>query len=146
YRVRLPRGVTAYGADPPAPAHGVGIILSWEPRSYLYIDGSYNSLSLANNFPVAEMDEGFVRDEAPAIQSVKRRRTRLGPYAAVRLTVRHTCGSGGHFVTEEIAMLRQKKVFTISITTPAGRYRRDLAVFNQIARSFRLLRNNRGLL
>jgi hypothetical protein len=44
YRVRLPRKITAYGEPSLQPAHGVGIILSWEPRSNLYLDGSWNAL------------------------------------------------------------------------------------------------------
>jgi len=39
-------GLVGYTSAAPAPYHGFGIVLSWEPRSYLYVDGSYNSLEL----------------------------------------------------------------------------------------------------
>src|SRR5260221_694770 len=70
YRVRLPRSITAYGEPPPQPAHGVGIILSWEPRSYLYLDGSWNGMLRGNTSAAADLTEQIVRGESTSVSNV----------------------------------------------------------------------------
>jgi hypothetical protein len=139
YRVRLPDGITAYGERPPQPTHGVGIILSWEPRSYLYVDGSYNADDLADTAAVAARDEGYLRENFLEFRSVRRRLARLGGHWALRSTVVHTCGEGTVFVTDAIYLLERGIVYTIHLRTPASRYGDDKRVLDTIAGSFRLL-------
>ena len=137
YRLRLPRRLPVYREPDPMPAHGIGIILSSEPRSYLFVDGSYNAALLPNVQSVADRDEGFVRNEATAVRRLSRTRTRLGSRPALRNRLEFACFTET-FVTDEILLLRRDIVYTISLTTPKRRYRTDKRVLESIARSFRL--------
>jgi hypothetical protein len=137
YRVRLPRNITAYGEPPPQPAHGVGIILSWEPRPYLYIDGSGNAMLFADTATAADSDEEITRKESTGVRNVVRNRVRLGKHGALRVRITHDCGSAT-FVTDEIILLRRNIVYTVSLTSPTSRYKTDKRVLDAIARSFKL--------
>lgn len=138
FRVRIPRGLTAYGSPAPAPSHGAGIILSWEPRSYLYVDGTYNVLDFASLEAVADQAEGFVRQDALKVIGVARTPAWLGRYRALRITMHHTCGSGDTFVADKFILLSRNIVYTVTLTSPESRYRSDRAVLEAIARSFEL--------
>jgi hypothetical protein len=138
YRVRIPRGLAAYGTPAPAPSHGAGIILSWEPRSYLFVDGTYNVLDFASLADAADQAEGFVREDALKVLNVVRRRARLGRYPALRITMRHTCGSGDVFVTDKFILLKRDIVYTVTLIAPESRYRSDRTVLEAMAQSFEL--------
>jgi hypothetical protein len=143
YRVRLPRNVTAYGEPPPQPAHGVGIILSWEPRSYLYLDGSWNAMLFANTPAVADFAEKLVHEGSTAVSRVTRMSVRLGKHKALRIQIFHKCSSGT-FVTDQIQLLKRDIVYTLSLTSPKARYQTDKRLLNEIARSFQLIRIRRA--
>jgi hypothetical protein len=138
YRIRLPHQVTAYGEPPPQPAHGVGIILSWEPRSYLYLAGMGNAMLFANTAAAADSDEQKVRKESTKVRRVFRRWTRLGTHRALRVQITHTCGAET-FVTDEILLLKRDILYTMSLTSPKTRYKTDQRVLDAIARSFQLI-------
>ena len=138
YRVRIPRGLAAYGTPAPAPNHGAGIILSWDPRSYLFVDATYNVLDFASLDAAADQAESFVREDSLKVLSVVRGRSSLGRSQALRITIRHTCGSGEVFVTDEYILLTRGIVYTVTLTAPESRYRSDRAVLEAIARSFEL--------
>jgi len=135
YLIRLPHHIVAYGEPPPQPAHGVGISLSREPRSYLYIDGSYNSGFAPDVATVAHDHEGYVRQDSLSVQRVTRTWARLGSRKALRLRMEHSC-SLGSFVTDEIFLLKRDIIYTVSLTAPKTRYRQDKRVLEAIARSF----------
>jgi hypothetical protein len=139
YRIRLPRHVIAYGEPPPQPAHGVGIILSWEPRSYLVVDGSGNASLLPNVDAAANDAEKLIRTESTGLRRTNRRLTRLGQHRALRITIEHTCPAGT-FITDEILLLKRDIVYTVSLTTPKRRYRKDKRVLDAIVHSFELIK------
>ncbi len=131
----MPPHIVAYGSPPPLPAHGIGITLSREPHSYLYVDGSYNAGLAPKVSIVARENEGYLRKDSISVERVIRNWAHLGRRRALRTRINHTCGAGA-FVTDEILLLRRGIVYTVSLTAPDSRYKRDKRVLEAIARSF----------
>ena len=139
YHVNLPPGIVAFGELPGQPAHGVGIVLSWTPRSYLYLNGSHNALMYRGSRDAAIDREADVRRDSIRIYSARRFRTRLGHHPAIRSIICHSCNAGA-FVTDQYLVLRGGIVYTLSLTAPPQRYRQDRLILNAIARSWRFTR------
>ena len=89
FSVDLPPGLVAHGAA--GPDHGVGIVLSWEPRAYLNVDGTYDAIEWKTPRAAARQLLAWKREESTAVLSQRQSPVRLGPLRAVRLVVRHRC-------------------------------------------------------
>lgn len=139
YRIRLPRRVTACGEPRPQPAHGVGIILSRKPPSYLFVDASYDAALLRDAVAAADRTEDYLRNDSISIRRLSRNWMRVGSLRALRLRLEHTC-TAGTFITDEMILLKRGIVYTLSLTAPKSRYRKDRQVLESIAGSFELIR------
>ena len=91
YSVNVPSGLTAYGAAAPAPNHGVGIVLSWEQRAYVFVDATYDVLDWATPREAARWELASTREDSTRVLSVRRTSARLGTLRALRQVVRHRC-------------------------------------------------------
>jgi len=141
YAVRLPVGLVGYGAPPPAPNHGFGIVLSWTPRAYLYVDGSYEVADDDTLDKQETLQREFTRKDAHRVLSTQSTKAQLGPLPALRLIARYECkGLRGLYITDEVVALSDdlSVVYKVSLLTTVKRYRKDKAVFEEIVRSFEL--------
>ena len=144
YSIEIPKGLRGEGVSPPAPNHGVTIILSEQPEARIWTDGSFNSLFWSSlDEAVADRIEGN-RNVVSQVEVIKRSNTRLHDLNAVHLTLRHKDRGASEFVVEDVVLaLRDTKdevgiVYSISLTTVESRYNRDKEVFDEIVRSWRV--------
>lgn len=141
YAVRVPAGIVGYGVPSPAPNHGFGIVLSWTPRAYLYVDGSYEVADDDTLTKQAASQREFTRKDAHRVLSTQSAKVQLGPLPAVRLISRYECkGLRGLYITDEIVALSGdlSVVYKVALLTTVKRYRKDRAVLEKIVRSFEL--------
>jgi len=141
YAVRVPTGLVGYGVPSPAPNHGFGIVLSWAPRAYLYVDGSYEVADDDTLDKQEASQREFIHKDAHRVLSTQSTKALLGPLPALRLTARYECkGLRGLYITDEVVALSDdlSVVYKVSLLTTVKRYRKDKAVFEAIVRSFEL--------
>ncbi|MBS1808618.1 MAG: hypothetical protein JST84_10545 [Acidobacteria bacterium] len=137
--MRIPKGRTGYSDLPPSPQHGFGIVLSWEPRAYLYVDGSYNSLEVKQAKELEQLHLKWLAEEAAQVIGIEKRNTRLGSLPARRYVARHRCKKRpGTFIEDETIMLHQGIVYTVGLLTTEERYGRDKVVLEQMLGAWRL--------
>src|SRR2546426_4820370 len=90
FAVKIPKGITGHDIPAPAPHHGFGVVLSWEPRAYMDFDGSYNALELS--LPETENQNlERLRESSESLLSVSSKGSKLGRLDARRQVVRHNC-------------------------------------------------------
>ena len=139
--MQLPAGLVGHGAPSQSPDHGFGIVLSWTPRAYLYIDGSYEVLADDTLAKQEARHSAYMRSDAFRVLSTQTMKTQLGPLPAVRLVARYECeGLRGLYVTDEVVALSEdlSVVYKVALLTTTKRYRADKAVFDEMLRSFAL--------
>jgi len=138
YAVKAPPGRVGHVSPAPAPNHGFGVVLSWTPRAYLYVDGSYESLEGST---LEEQSARFVRADAQRVLWTRSTKARLGGLDAVRYVARYECpGLQGVYITDEVRALSRDggTVYTVALLTTAERYHADRKAFEAMVRSFSL--------
>jgi len=142
YAVGLPPGLVAHGAADPAPDHGAGIVLSWEPRAYLFVDGSYDAIEWKTARAATRQMLQWTRESSTAVLSHSSRPARLGPLQAVRQVVRHRCATlPDVYVDDDVVAVDPSSgiVYQLSLTTTERRYAADKAAMETMLASWRLL-------
>ena len=140
FAVTIPEGITGHDAQDPAPHHGFGVVLSWEPRAYIDFDGSYNALELSLRETVAK-DLEWLRQDSKRVHSVATKVSKLGPLRARRQIVYHNCnGHTDTFVDDYMVALSHdgKITYTARLMTTASRYRQDRRLFEEFLRTWKL--------
>ncbi|MBV9924670.1 MAG: hypothetical protein JOZ96_06465 [Acidobacteria bacterium] len=150
YSVEIPAGMVGLGARPPAPQHGFGIDLdaprsiSWVrgegfPKSYVYVDGSYNTLEWEHLDDAVESRLGFLREKGEDVRLLSRTPTRLGGLRAVRAVARYGV-NGVEMVSDETVAFGDggSPVYTLSLSTPLTKYEWDRQTLEAMLKSWRL--------
>ncbi|HEX7317397.1 MAG TPA: hypothetical protein VF297_26090 [Pyrinomonadaceae bacterium] len=154
YSVRIPDGMIGLGSAPPAPQHGFGIALDYPrstnwthedefPKSYVYVDGSYNSLEWKRLDEVVNAHLEYLREDSADVHVQSRTRTRLGSLRAARLVAHYEEGVE-EMVSDQVFAFRVEEdgarsvVYTLGLTTPRLKYERDRAVLEELMRNWRL--------
>lgn len=152
YSVEIPAGMLGVGSTPPAPQHGFGIDLdnprssAWNgapkfPKSYLYVDGSYNSLFWEQLGDAVKSHLSFLREEGRNVRVQSRTWTRLGGLRAVRVVARYE-KDGEEMVNDEVIALQRdadgdaSAVHNISLSTPLSKYERDRQTLEALMKSW----------
>lgn len=139
YSVKIPKGLVAYNAPAPAPQHGYGIVLSWEPRAYIYVDASYNSSDANNAKEIEDTHLKWLQEESAEIISIEKTRSRLGPLSARRYVAKRTCKKlKGIFIEDMTMVLHEGIVYSAGLLTTQDRYLRDKAVLEEMLKTWRL--------
>lgn len=134
YSVEIPAGMVGIGATPPAPQHGFGIDLdrprsiAWMSvpglaKSYLYVDGSYDSLEWGRPEAAAAAHLRYLRGEKTDLRVLSRTTTSLGGLRAVRVVAGYEEG-GVEMVSDEVVAVGGEAgaVYTLSLSTPQLTY------------------------
>lgn len=150
YSVEIPAGMLGLGAPPPAPQHGFGIDLetphsiSWVrgagfPKSYLYADGSYNTLEWARPEQAVEAQLGFLREKGENVRLLSGTATSLDGLRAVRAVAQYE-EQGVLMVSDETVAFGEggSPVYTLSLSTPLTKYTRDRQTLDAMLKSWRL--------
>src|SRR5947209_14876211 len=77
YSVRIPKGLTGFRAAAPAPNHGFGIALSEQPKSYVWVDASYNALFWKSFNDAIKAHIGYINDKGVNAKLVRKERSRI---------------------------------------------------------------------
>jgi hypothetical protein len=154
YSVRIPAGMVGLGPPPPAPQHGFGIDLDhprstgWVrgsefPESYVYVDGSYNSMEYGGLDAAVNSHLSFLREKGRDGRVQSREKTRLGGLPAARVVARYVEG-GVEMVSDEVVAFRVEDdgelsvFYTLGLSTPGSKYERDRPVLEELMRGWRL--------
>lgn len=142
YSVEIPEGLVGVGAAPPAPNHGVSIVLSEEPEARIWIDGSYNSLFWSTLDEAAAAHVETAKRQASEVEVIGRSPTRLHNLTGTRITLRR---KGGAVIEDIVLALRKTKdevgiVYSLSLSTPESRYTQDKEVFDRVVQSWQARR------
>jgi hypothetical protein len=152
YSVGIPAGMVGLGSPPPAPQHGFGIDLdnpgstSWFrgpefPKSYIYVDGSYNSLEWKRLDAAVNSHLSFLREKGRDVRVQVREERLLGGLPAVRVMA-HYEQEGVGMVSDEVVAFRREEggeasvVYTLSLSTPQSKYERDRPVLEALLKSW----------
>lgn len=139
YSVKVPRGLVGHNTPAPSPQHGYGIVLSWEPRAYIFVDGSYNSSEAKNANEIEETYLKFLQEESAEVIKVEKSRSVLGPLSARRYVAKHTCKKlRGTFIEDMTIALHKGVVYSAGLLTTPDRYLRDKPVLEQMLKTWRL--------
>ena len=150
YSVRIPANMRGAGSTPPAPQHGFGIDLdhprstAWKdarefPKSYLHADGSYNTLEWKRAKDAANAHLGYLRDDGGKVLVLETTPASLGGLDAVRIFALYEEGGeqmayDAVFAFDDDASI----VYTLALTTPLSKYKRDRPVLEEMLASWRL--------
>ena len=152
YSVEIPAGTVGLGSPPPAPQHGFGIDLdnprstAWVrgpefPKSYVYVDGSYNSPGWERLDDAVESRLSFLREKGRDVRVQAREERLLGGLPAVRVMA-HFEQDGVEMVSDEVVAFRGERgggtaaVYTLSLSTPRSKYERDRPVLVALMKSW----------
>jgi hypothetical protein len=139
FGVTIPSGLTGYSDPPPMPHHGFAIVLSWNPRSYIDVDGSYNSTYLPTTRAVLEQSIEFMRQNGAEIQSTKFSKIKLGLLSSIQVTIHYKCHNSPIDRVKHIAaILKNGIIYEIGLDTTEERYKADSKVFNALVASWHL--------
>ncbi len=154
YSVRIPRGMIGLGSRPPAPQHGFVIDLdrprstAWPdpdnyPKSYLDVDGSYNSLEWKRPGDAVKSHLSYLRQKGRDVRVQLDERTTLGGLPAAHVVARYAEG-GAEMLSEVVIAFRAgddriaSPVYTLELNTPAAKYERDRPAFEEVWQSWSL--------
>lgn len=154
YSVRIPHGFVGAGSAPPASQRGFGIDLDnprsaeWTrgrefPKSYVYVDGSYNTLEWERLDDAVQSNLDFLREKGRGVKPRWKLRTRLGTLPAVRAVTDYE-QDGEQMVSDKVFAFRVEEdgalsvVYTLGLTTPRAKYGRDKSVLEELMRGWRL--------
>lgn len=141
YSVVIPKGLVGHSADASAPYHGFGIVLSWDPRSYLYVDGTYNSLESESLEDVEAQYLSWLKEASGKIISVHHRVVKLGGLRARRNVARHPCPNlSGDFIDDYTFAFSKNKdiIYTVALLTTHERYKKDKRVLEELLKTWKL--------
>lgn len=152
YSVEIPAGMVGVGSTPPAPQHGFGIDLdhprssAWNsapdfPQSYIYVDGSWNSLFWTRLEEAVGSNLSFLREKGTNVRVRSKRPARIGGLRALRVVALYE-KDGVEMVSDAVFAFRedgedaQSLVYTLSLKTPLTKYDRDRPVLEALMESW----------
>jgi hypothetical protein len=148
FSLTIPDGYEGIGSPPETPQHGIVILVSREGEAKLYIDASYNALSLSSLDEMYKNQIKFINDDAKSIRVGEKKSTHLSGHPAIEFTVKYVDKK-----TDESRITRQvvttgmcpgegaEIIYTINLDTPEPRFPDDERVMEQVLESWRMLDN-----
>jgi hypothetical protein len=145
YGIEIPRELVGYSDPSPLPQHGMGIALSKEPKSYVWVDGSYNSFFFNSPDEAIDQDLEFLAKDGTGLEVLRREKAKLQKLAAIRSTVRYrSLATGENRVQDVIIALRPYDggaggiTYTVGLISPESRYKDDVTILEQILNGWRV--------
>ena len=144
YAFRIPKGFVGRGEPDGHPQHGVRIWSSEHRESYVWIDGSFNSLEWQTLDDAAKFQQEALNDRGTDVSLIERQVTRLGRLKALRLTFSYRENGAETRIIEEMVLARRRSkeepeiIYTIGLKTPQTTYQRDRRMFENVLRTWQL--------
>lgn len=145
FTVKLPENVVGIRPDAPAPNHGFGVDLSKQPKSYIWVDASYNSLDWqsfdeAMNFHI----NALKGEKNKGVVLLKKEPTHLSTLKAMRFAIKYKAAKTNEERIDEMILAFRNIhksdpiVYTIGLTASADRYEKDRNVISQLQQNWAL--------
>jgi hypothetical protein len=145
YRVELPRELIGFTDPAPMPQHGIGVVLSKEPKSYIWVDGSYNAAFLESLDAAINQHLKWLAEDGTDIEVLRREKTRLQTLPAMRLVARYKSLATGEIRVQDLVVaFRQYDddergiTYIVGLIAPESRYNEDVAVLEKIVSEWRM--------
>lgn len=140
YMIIIPDGLTGYGSHVPAPQHGFGIVLSKDPKGYIWVDGSANTLYFESLEQLVEHELSWFREGNSRILSVKKEKIKLGHLPAYRLVIKYRCKNHS-FIADKVVSIDNERqiIYTLSLISAKEKYSEYSDVFDKMAKSMQLI-------
>jgi hypothetical protein len=143
YSVRIPEPYGGYN-NSAGPQHGLGLILGESRNGYIFVDGEANSLEFQGPYDAAIRSLAYAREDEETIVATTITRSHLGRLPARELTITYTCATKRYVQISIFAIgPRSGVVYEITLNSTAGEYRRNRAVLDQMAQSWRYFARDR---
>lgn len=145
YSVKIPQGLIGLSDPAPVPQHGIGITLSKEPKSYLWVDGSYNAAFLESLDAAINRHLEWIAEDGADLEVVRREKTHLQQLPAMRLVVRYKSFATGEIRVQDLLVAFRPDedtergiTYTIGLIAPESRYNEDVMVLEKIVNGWRM--------
>jgi hypothetical protein len=139
FGVTIPPDLTGHDGPAPNPHHGFGIVLSWEPRSYAWVDGTYNALFYPGPRAALRAHLGYLREDGASVVAVRTSRIKLGGLPSSLQVVRYKCPkTPGYRIVRQTIVIRNGVVYTVGLDSPEARDKEDSLVFDALLATWHL--------
>jgi len=144
YAFHIPKGLVGRGEPDGHPQHGVRIWMSEQPESYVWIDGSFNSLEWQTLDDAAKFQREALNDRGKDVSLIERQAARLGRLKALRLTFSYVENDTGSRVIEEVVVAQRRSkeeaeiIYTIGLKTPQTTYQRGKRMLESVLQTWQL--------
>lgn len=145
YSVSIPTGLAAYKNAPPQPNHGFRLFLSEQPKSFVFVDGSYNALFWTSLYEAANFNLECIKENSSDVEILSRIDYRLQNLKAVRMKVKYKSSDTNEVGIKDIILALRKQnggsdieiVYKLELTTPINNYPKNVVSFEQIVKGFK---------
>lgn len=144
YSIAIPEGLRCCIDPPPSPSHGCGLLLPGAAGTYLWVDGSYNSLGFESAENALNFTVGGHLKPGTTLTVLRHEPATLGDFEAVRLTLRITKQGEAKATIEDLVMAVEEReggrgevVYTVGLECPEADYPVHEAVFSGIVASWK---------
>lgn len=142
YSIVIPKGLTGTSSPPPAPQHGVRIVLSTQPETYIWADGTYNAAEYGSLGEAVDAELELLKKVEIETEVLKRVPMTLQNLQAVQLVVRYkNLTSGETMIQNLIIAIRNRKeetgiIYELGLRTLEASYAEDNKIFEQMIRTW----------
>lgn len=145
YSVLIPDGLNALIPAPPLPNHGFNITLFDKPKSYLWVDASYNASEWKSYNDVVKAHTGYVKDNGGTnIRVVQQSPTQLSTLKAVHFVIQYEDHVSNELVMRDVIFAFRREQggdeinYEIVLIAPVSRYDEDKEVVIELQKTWRL--------
>ena len=147
YIVLIPKGFMGISDPSPQPQHGFRIMLSKEPKAFIWVDGSYNALLWKSLDEAVNYRLDNLKKEGTEFELLKRELTTLESLPAMRVTAQYRSHTSHEIMIEDLLIaIRSERVkneedeieivYTVGLRTLEKRYSMDKEVLEQVVNSW----------
>lgn len=145
YSIEIPQGLVGFSDPDPQPKHGIGITLSKHPKSYLWIDSSYNAIFLESLDAAINQHLEWLAEDRAGVEVLRREKTHLQKLPAMRLVARYKSFATGEIRVQDLIVAfrpyeddERGITYTIGLIAPESRYNEDVRVLERIINGWRM--------
>ena len=147
FSVAIPPGLVGYSAPDPAPAHGVAVLLSKNPDTWVYAGAHYNATFLESLDAALDQHLEWIKEKGTDIEVIRREHTFLRRLPAMRFAVRYKSKKSGRVrIEDEVIAFRPDGeananiIYETTLYSTEDRYINDMSSFEKMVKGWKLKR------
>jgi hypothetical protein len=142
YSVMIPKKLVAEGdsaAEHPVQQHGIGILLSRQPKAYIWVSGHFNAPEYTSLEEIATSYINAIKTTSTKLLAVKKKKTAVNRFPALRLSVKYQCPDKV-MVDEYFLIIHRKRqvIYQIGMTSEESVHAQYTKVVEEIADTWQL--------